>query len=179
MLVGSTFCRRGYVSSWGLAHGRLYLLKVAGEYEMRSAEPAFAWWYSGNLTVGDGAIVDFGSIRTPPRFEHEQVITIKYGVVRSVEHVPHKPGESGGIAPTSQTLGRDVIGNAAKWAAEEAPPVNRAQTAARLLRLYKRREPRPWNEWPPHPDQLAELLAALNLRAREVEAARQRLTMRS
>ena len=167
-LVDCSACHRGYVSRWALAHGRLYLLEVVGKYEMRSAEPALAWWYSGDLTVGDGEVVERGYGDAPVHFEHERVLTIKYGIVRSIERVSHKPGECAAMAPMNRDQGRDILGNAVRWrwVAEDATPVNRAESAARLLRLYKCREQRPWNEWPPHPDQLSELLAELHSRAR-------------
>jgi len=47
----SSACWRGYVGTWEIKDGRLYLLKLERDYELLGDEPLFADWVSEELTI--------------------------------------------------------------------------------------------------------------------------------
>ena len=47
----SSACWRGYVGTWEIKDGRLYLLKLDRDYELEGNEPLFADWVSEELTI--------------------------------------------------------------------------------------------------------------------------------
>ncbi len=47
----SSACWRGYVGTWKIKDGRLYLLKLERDYELLGDEPLFADWVSEELTI--------------------------------------------------------------------------------------------------------------------------------
>ena len=50
----STACQKGYVSSWGIANGRLYLVSINGRYRLAGDAPLFADWFSCVASIGYG-----------------------------------------------------------------------------------------------------------------------------
>jgi hypothetical protein len=47
----SSNCWRGYIGSWEIKDGRLYLLKLDRNYELEGDEPLFAEWVSEELHI--------------------------------------------------------------------------------------------------------------------------------
>jgi hypothetical protein len=164
-LMSGTWCHRGYVASWSIEHGRLHLLDIHGGRRLRGPAPAFAWWYSGTVHVGGGELLIMGMYGMDAQFEQERIYTIQYGIVRAVRRIEHTP-ETAQAAFDAAGSARRNIGFSPEVVAflrgEGGLPTPKPQP---LPRIVKRDSPRPWNEWPPHPDQLAQLFAVLNLRA--------------
>jgi hypothetical protein len=47
----SSACGRGYIGSWEIKDGRLYLLKLERDYELEGNEPLFAEWVTAELHI--------------------------------------------------------------------------------------------------------------------------------
>ena len=80
-IVLSTACWRGYVGTWSIEGGRLYLVKLEGRHRLDGAEPLIADWFTGVLRVPRGKTLvsinmGFGSVR-----ESELHIKVAAGMV--------------------------------------------------------------------------------------------------
>ncbi len=47
----SSNCWRGYIGSWEIKEGKLYLLKLDRDYELEGDEPLFADWVTAELQI--------------------------------------------------------------------------------------------------------------------------------
>ncbi len=47
----SSNCWRGYIGSWEIKEGKLYLLKLERDYDLEGDEPLFADWVSEELNI--------------------------------------------------------------------------------------------------------------------------------
>ena len=47
----SSNCWRGYIGSWEIKEGKLYLLKLDRDYELEGDEPLFADWVTAELHI--------------------------------------------------------------------------------------------------------------------------------
>ena len=47
----SSNCWRGYIGSWEIKEGKLYLLKLERDYELEGDEPLFADWVTAELHI--------------------------------------------------------------------------------------------------------------------------------
>jgi len=79
----SSNCWRGYIGSWEIKDGRLYLLKLERDYELEGNEPLFAEWVSEELHI----IVEpsFEGLRAGPWGEKIMLVKIKNGIVQESE----------------------------------------------------------------------------------------------
>ena len=79
----SSACWRGYIGSWEIKDGRLYLLKLERDYELEGNEPLFADWVSEELRI----IVEpsFEGLRAGPGGETIMLVKIENGIVRESE----------------------------------------------------------------------------------------------
>jgi hypothetical protein len=57
--VFSTACWRGYLGTWEVKGGRLYLVKLVGRCEMVGDEPIPADWVSGWIRVPRGELLEY------------------------------------------------------------------------------------------------------------------------
>ena len=85
----SSACWRGYIGSWEIKDGRLYLLKLERDYELEGDEPLFAEWVSEELHI----IVEpsFEGLRAGPGGEKIMLVKIENGIVQESEML--KPGK--------------------------------------------------------------------------------------
>ena len=79
--VFSTACWRGYLGTWEIKQGRLYLKSVVGLYEMAGDEPIFADWVSGWLVVPKGELVEYVHMGFESVYEQELRVRVEGGVV--------------------------------------------------------------------------------------------------
>lgn len=90
-----TDCHRGYIGSWKIDSGKLYLLSVVLGYQRDSKiplveissvwkAPVFADWFSGSLRLGRGDLIMGGMGFSEVRLE-EILLEIEDGVVRKVD----------------------------------------------------------------------------------------------
>lgn len=47
--IGTSRCWRGYVGTWEITNGKLYLVRLRGRYRLRGHGPLFADWFTGEL----------------------------------------------------------------------------------------------------------------------------------
>ncbi len=73
---------RGYVATWEICDDRFYLNEVRGQvYRMTQSEPVLADWYSGDLVVPQGEMIEWVNHGVGSRYEKYLVITIDKGHV--------------------------------------------------------------------------------------------------
>ena len=96
----SSNCWRGYLGSWEIKEGKLYLLKLERDYELKGDEPLFAEWITAELHV----IMDsaFPNLRAGLMGgEKILLVKIKNGIVqgnhiikreKSKQHIDDKKG---------------------------------------------------------------------------------------
>lgn len=77
----STACWRGYIGTWKITLGKLYLVDIIGRYKLASDTPLFADWYSGVLRVPRGRVLQYIHMGFGTVFKKEQHIKIENGVV--------------------------------------------------------------------------------------------------
>ena len=76
----SSNCWRGYLGSWEIKEGKLYLLKLERDYELEGDEPLFADWVTAELHLIMDS--DFPDLRTGlVGGEKIERVVIKNGVV--------------------------------------------------------------------------------------------------
>lgn len=80
-VVFSTACWRGYLGTWEIKQGRLYLNSVVGRYEMEGGEPIFADWVSGWLVIPRGEVVEYVHMGFESVYEQELRLRVEAGAV--------------------------------------------------------------------------------------------------
>ena len=87
----SSACWRGYIGTWEIKQGRLFLVGLSGNYNLGEGEPIFADWFSGEITIPEGEILNYihGGFATV--YEREQRIHIERGVVVKAIEVSNRP----------------------------------------------------------------------------------------
>ena len=84
-------CWRGYVGSWEIKHGRFFLIGLSGKYKLRDETPLFAEWFSGEIKVPQGDILNYVHGGSTPIYEREQHITVENGIVVASSTVDNCP----------------------------------------------------------------------------------------
>lgn len=79
--VLSTGCWRGYIGSWKLKGGKLYLVDVRGRYYYDGDEPIFANWVTCGLRIPDGELLQYVHMGFGSVYEYENHIKIENGIV--------------------------------------------------------------------------------------------------
>lgn len=88
----TTACWRGYVGSWDIHDGRLYLLGINAHYEDGTPvtlgslfpgfpERVFAHWYTGDLRVPQGELLKYRHMGWASTYERDLFINVRNGVV--------------------------------------------------------------------------------------------------
>ena len=91
-MAASTANHRGYIAVWAVVGNRLFVVSLKGyvpgdsrsglELVFPSAQaPVLADWYSGDLRLFSGRVIDRNDI--DPIYEHETVLTVEKGHIRS------------------------------------------------------------------------------------------------
>ena len=80
-VVFSTACWRGYIGTWEVKGGRLYLVNLQGSYEMVGDEPIPADWVSGWLRVPRGELLEYVHMGFESVYERELHLRVEGGVV--------------------------------------------------------------------------------------------------
>jgi len=79
--VFSAACWRGYLGTWEVREGRLYLVSLVGRYEMLGDEPVFAEWVSGVLRIPRGELLEYVHMGFESVYERELRLRVEAGVV--------------------------------------------------------------------------------------------------
>jgi hypothetical protein len=77
----STACWRRYVGTWEIRQGRLYLIRLVGQYELAGVGPLFADWFTGVLRIPRGEVLLYVHMGFGSLHEEELHIRIEAGVV--------------------------------------------------------------------------------------------------
>ncbi len=83
-------CWRGYIGTWSIEDGRLYLIdietddngkKVGLEYLFPNQEKVFAGWFTGELRVPYGELIEYIHLGYESRYAKELFLEISKGVL--------------------------------------------------------------------------------------------------
>ena len=85
--IGSTACWRGYIGSWSIRRGKLYLTKLEGRFCIKGKEAIFADWFTGELHIPRGEMLDYVHAGFDSVYEQEIVLKVEQGVVIDTETV--------------------------------------------------------------------------------------------
>lgn len=105
----STALWRGYIGTWSIEDGRLYLVKLHGfvsradereEVELKDLFPnypdgVFAHWYTGELRCPKGGLLNYVHGGYASTYEQDLFITVDKGVVVSERVVDNGKAEEG------------------------------------------------------------------------------------
>lgn len=81
-MIFSTACWREYVGTWEIKDGRFYLNNISGKYLIIDGLPIFADWFSGEVTVPRGDLLDCNiELGFKLTYEQELHLTIEQGMV--------------------------------------------------------------------------------------------------
>ena len=83
--IGSTACWRGYIGSWSIRRGKLYLTKVEGRFCIEGKESIYADWFTGELHIPRGGILDYVHAGFDSVYEKEIILKVEQGVVINTE----------------------------------------------------------------------------------------------
>lgn len=87
-------CWRGYVGTWEIKNGALFLVDLSGNYTLKAGEPIFAEWYSGEIIAPEGEPLEYDAMGTPYLYERQQNIAIRKGKVVDISMVDNCPTNS-------------------------------------------------------------------------------------
>jgi hypothetical protein len=82
-LFGSTACRRGYIATWELRDGKLYLIDIKGRLGLTGDSPIFANWVTDTLIIPRGDLLEHFHAGFGGTWEKEQRIKVVEGLVES------------------------------------------------------------------------------------------------
>jgi len=85
--IGSTACWRGYIGSWSIRRGKLYLTKVEGRFCIEGKEAIHADWFTGELHIPQGGMLDYIHAGFDSVYEQEIILTLEHGVVINTETI--------------------------------------------------------------------------------------------
>lgn len=89
-IVNSTACWRGYVATWEIKDDRFSLVSIEGRFELLGAEPLLADWFSGELRMPMGEVIDYVHMGFASVFAEELFIGVVNGSVVSRRHVDNR-----------------------------------------------------------------------------------------
>lgn len=87
----STDCWRGYVATWEIMNGFLYLKSIEGKYALRDNKSIFADWVSMQFDICFGEILRRGFDLSSTIFEHHTNFKIENGCVVGIEQIDNRP----------------------------------------------------------------------------------------
>ncbi|MFM8595337.1 MAG: hypothetical protein ACKOCK_13255 [Chloroflexota bacterium] len=83
----STACWRGYIATWEIHNGYLYLRDIIGKYEITHPDPIPAVWVTRKLLVPEGEMLSYVHAGFASTYERSRIITVERGrVVCDVTH---------------------------------------------------------------------------------------------
>ncbi len=119
---GSTACWRGYVATWKIESGSLYLVKME-DCTSRKKEiglsaifpdrqkPVLADWYTGSLRAPQGKVLRYVHMGYGSVYEREVVLTIDKGKLTGTEVVDNTAKK----VPSEEEQARDQLRKLGEW----------------------------------------------------------------
>jgi len=89
-LVHCTACWRGYISTWEIRAGRLYLVGLEGAFKLLEGQFLFADRVSGTLHVPEGEVLQYVHMGFQSVYEQEHLIQIENGLVTSMTSLDNR-----------------------------------------------------------------------------------------
>ena len=86
-MIGSTACCMGYIGSLNITRGKLYLTKIEGRFRLDGKEAIFADWFTGDLHIPKGSMLDYVHAGFDSVYEQEIILKVEQGVVINTETV--------------------------------------------------------------------------------------------
>ena len=86
-IIFSTACWREYIGSWSIRRGKLYLTKLEGRFQLAGSEAIFADWFTGELKIPKGQMLDYIHMGFDTVYEQEIILLVVAGVVINTEIV--------------------------------------------------------------------------------------------
>jgi hypothetical protein len=80
-IIFSTACWREYIGSWSIRRGKLYLTKLEGRFGIKGQEAIFADWFTGDLYIPQGRMLDYIHMGFDSVYEQEIILTLEQGIV--------------------------------------------------------------------------------------------------
>jgi hypothetical protein len=84
-IIFSTACWREYIGSWSIRRDKLYLIKLDGRFRLDGKEAIFADWFTGELNIPQGKMLDYIHIGFDSVYEEEIILTLEQGVVAKTD----------------------------------------------------------------------------------------------
>ncbi len=81
-ITRSSACWRKYLGTWEVKDGRLYLVRIEGILKVKGSSPVFAQWFSGELRVPRGEIIQYAHMGYHSLHEEDMFILIEEGIVK-------------------------------------------------------------------------------------------------
>lgn len=93
---GCTALWRGYVGTWEVADGRLYLVGLSGDFEDGTPvslgavfpgypERVFAHWYSGTVRIPEGKLLRYVHMGFASNYERDVFLAFRNGILVSMQ----------------------------------------------------------------------------------------------
>lgn len=116
---GCTALWRGYVGTWEIVDGRLYLVNLAGDMEDGSQtclatvfpdypERVFAHWYSGTIRIPEGKLLKYIHMGFSSRYERDVLLGFRNGILVSTETRTNGTAPDGD-SPTGYGIGAMTV----------------------------------------------------------------------
>lgn len=80
-ILNSTACWRKYIGTWEIKDGKLYLIDIIGRFKKLTDEPIFADWFTGEIKIPKGPMVEYIHMGFESKFKKELHLKIENGVV--------------------------------------------------------------------------------------------------
>ena len=122
---------RGYVGTWEIVDGRLYLIELHGALEGGEEasvatmfpdypDRVFAHWYSGTIRIPQGKLLNYVHMGYGSTYERDLFLEIDKGVIKNtrVRQNGHAEGDSG---PEGYGIGGMTVFPSGKQAEGDAP----------------------------------------------------------
>ena len=110
---------RGYVGTWEIREGRLYLVRLSGTLKDGGhanlatifpgfPERVFAHWYTGALRIPEGKMIEYIHMGYASTYERDLMIQIEKGVVTGT-HVRNNGTSENSSAPEGYGIGAMTV----------------------------------------------------------------------
>jgi hypothetical protein len=87
----SSCCWRGYIGTWEIKKGQLFLIGLSGNYRLSEGKSIFAEWFSGEIIVPEGDALKCDAMGSPYLYEGQQNIKVENGIVVATSMIDNTP----------------------------------------------------------------------------------------
>ena len=80
-ITRSSACWRKYLGTWEVKDDRFYLVSIEGMFKLRGNDPIPALWFSGELRVPRGKIIQYAHMGYHSLHEEDLFVSVENGIV--------------------------------------------------------------------------------------------------